>query len=178
MWGHQKMALEQHATVRLVPFSTSSKCVILTLLSCQTQFVLREGQMRILLMPERTIHLTLCFLCMWGVSILHANIEQRATKLLPHRTYWVMRKRWKWQECLQLCWELQYSLKDTRGRINSYGAETGLHPLNLWPVNFKSELRGWCALEKSCEEFKEQIWECQMVNRGAGQTCHVHTLRS
>lgn len=116
----------------------------------------------------------------WGhkSNISHANIEQRATKLLPHRTYWVMRKRWKWQECLQLCWELQYSLKDTRGRINSYGAETGLHPLNLWPVNFKSELRGWCALEKSCEEFKEQIWECQLVNRGAGQTCHVHTLRS
>lgn len=66
------MALEQHATVRLVPFSTSSKCVILTLLSCQTQFVLREGQMRILVMPERTIYLTLCFLCMWGVSIFRA----------------------------------------------------------------------------------------------------------
>lgn len=52
------MAFEQQNTFRLVPLSTGGKCVILKLLSCQKHFVLRKGQMRMLLMCNRGIHLT------------------------------------------------------------------------------------------------------------------------
>lgn len=70
----KKMTLEQLNSVDLFLFSTSGECVILMLPSCQTHFVLREGNLRMLLKCNRIIHLA-SYVFHKALEMLHCSEE-------------------------------------------------------------------------------------------------------